>query len=262
MKKKVTEKYTFEKIIDFHYWIPGKLITLYVTRNKDYTFQPGQFARIGIPNFHGDLNNHEILWRAYSIVNAPYDSYFEFYIIIIPSGKFSQKLVKLRPKDNLYVEKQSYGFLTLNEFIGGDTLWLIATGTGLSSYISILHDSKTWMQFKHVILIHGTREIKELTYLHKIEKWKNLISENNRFKYVPITTRESIAGIPQKRITTLLNEGILEKLVGKDLDPTSSRVMLCGNPNFIIEARKLLSVRGFSTGRRGNYGNLAIERYW
>ena len=30
----------------------------------------------------------------------------------------------------------------------------------------------------------------------------------------------------------------------------------------LTDARKILGERGFATGRRGNIGNLAVEKYW
>ena len=41
-----------------------------------------------------------------------------------------------------------------------------------------------------------------------------------------------------------------------------ARIMLCGNPDMLADARKLLGERGFKPGRRGIPGNLAVENYW
>ncbi len=257
-------KFTCEKIIKLHSWIPGKLISLYVTRDKDYYFKAGQFARIGISDKMG-IEDSKNLWRAYSIVSAPQETtYLEFYFIVIPNGTCSQILAKLVPNDELYVQRVSYGFLTIDQFINGEDLWLIASGTGLSAYISILRDLRTWSLFKNIILVHGVRQFEELTYGEEIKRWEqiNINYIGTRFKYLPITTREKFPGMPQERLTTLLKSGELERLVGRDLDSKNSRVMLCGNPTMLKTAREILRIRGFCSGRNGMHGNLVLEKYW
>ncbi|MNR62721.1 Ferredoxin--NADP reductase [compost metagenome] len=68
--------------------------------------------------------------------------------------------------------------------------------------------------------------------------------------------------MPQERLTTLIADGRLEQLAGQPLDPERAKVMLCGNPDMLADARKLLGERGFKPGRRGIPGNLAVENYW
>ncbi|MCY1460553.1 Flavodoxin/ferredoxin--NADP reductase [compost metagenome] len=68
--------------------------------------------------------------------------------------------------------------------------------------------------------------------------------------------------MPQERLTTLIADGRLEQLAGQPLAPEHAKVMLCGNPGMLADARKLLGERGFKPGRRGIPGNLAVENYW
>ncbi len=259
-----TSKFTYQKVIKSHFWVPGKLFSLYVTRYKDYHFLSGQFARISIPSQSQNYNLRNI-WRAYSIVTGPKQPYLEFYVVIIPGGILSQNLSKLKPNDELCIDNKAYGFLTIDQFTNGGDLWLIASGTGLSAYISILRDARTWSSFKKIILIHGVRKCEELTYSKDIKKFDEMNQKNSckkRFQYLPLVTRETIPGIPKARITTLLENGKLEMMLDRNLDPSLSKVMLCGNPQMLTETRKLLRLRGFYPGRRGAYGNIAMEKYW
>lgn len=64
--------------------------------------------------------------------------------------------------------------------------------------------------------------------------------------YLPIATRETLPGMPQARLTTLIADGRLEQLAGQPLDPQRAKIMLCGNPAMLADARKLLSERGFA----------------
>ena len=177
-------------------------------------------------------------------------------------------MARLAPGDALYVEKAPYGFLTLERFAPGGDLWLLASGTGLSAYLSILRDPAVWSAYRRIILVHGVRTAEELAYREEIEslaRRPDLVShfatDPRKLVYLPIATREALPGMPQERLTTLIADGRLE-LAGQALDPETTRVMLCGNPAMLADARKLLGERGFKTGRRGIPGNLAVENYW
>ena len=67
-----------------------------------------------------------------------------------------------------------------------------------------------------------------------------------------------IAGHPDLELAFVSSR----ELAGQRLDPAQAKVMLCGNPDMLADARKLLGERGFKPGRRGIPGNLAVENYW
>jgi ferredoxin--NADP+ reductase len=254
------EKYTRQTVTHVRAWVPGKLFSLRVSRDPAYAFLPGQFARLGLPAENADgCDAAPSLWRAYSMVSAPQETELEFYSIVVPEGQFSPRLARLRPGDTLYVDRTPFGFLTLERFADGEDLWLLATGTGLSAYMSILRDPAARRRFRRVVLAHGVRAAEELAYRDEIQA---LASQDPGLIYLPIATRETLPGMPQARLTALIVDGGLERLAGLELDPARSRVMLCGNPAMLSDARKLLGERGFAPGRRGIPGNLAVENYW
>jgi len=252
--------YTRETILSRTDWVAGKLFSLCVTRPAGYAFDAGQFARLGLPA--SDDSSEPTLWRAYSMVSAPGDAWLAFYSIVVPEGEFTPRLAGLRVGDAVYVNASAFGFLTLARFTPARDLWLLATGTGLSAYLSMLRDAQTWRQFERIFLVHGVRSADELAYREELENWRDFQQASNRLMYLPIATREPLPGRPQARLTTLIANGGLEAAAGAALDPAHSRVMLCGNPEMVMDARKLLGERGFKTGRRGIPGNLAVENYW
>ncbi|NEN76333.1 ferredoxin--NADP reductase [Pelistega sp. NLN82] len=252
------QRYTKETITDIRYWVDNKLFSIKTTRSPEFQFKPGQFARLGLPE---QENGEPTLWRGFSMVNPVDSTDLEFYAVVVPDGQFSPRLAALSIGDSLYIDKTPVGFLTLDNFPnGGKTLWLLATGTGLSAYLSIIHDATTWERFDQVVLCHGVRYINELSYQETIAQWKS--QWGDRFIYLPLPTREPHAHYPQKRLTHLIEHDELAKLAGVDLNPATDCVMLCGNPDMLTEARKILSEKGFAAGRRGNIGNLAVEKYW
>lgn len=258
------QKHAKETVLSTHEWVPGKLFSVTVSRPENFSFKAGQFARLGLT--HPDHPDAEpTIWRAYSLVNAPDQPELEFYAIVVPDGEFSPRLAQLKPGDSLYIDRTLFGFLTLDRFEPGGTLWLIATGTGLSAYLSMLHDPATWNSFEHIILVHGVRTCAELAYKELITSWKSQSGSapfNARFTYLPIPTQESLPGTPKARITTLLENGQLEVLAKTPLNPATDKIMLCGNPAMVTDARALLKTKGFAAGRRGVPGNLAVENYW
>ena len=252
------QRYTKEHVTHIKHWANNKLFSITTTRSPEFTFKPGQFARLGLPENSGDEPS---IWRGFSMVNAVDAPHLEFYAVVVPDGQFSPRLAQLNVGDTIYIDKSPIGFLTLDNFPnGGENLWLLATGTGLSAYLSILQDPKTWQLFDNVILCHGVRFADELSYQELIHSWQQ--TWGKRFVYLPLPTREAYQDLPQQRLTTLIEQDQLASLAGISLDPHNSCVMLCGNPDMLTEARKLLGDRGFATGRRGNIGNLAVEKYW
>jgi len=105
-----TEKYTAERITEVRAWTPS-LFSFKTTRHRGFRFVAGQFARLGVRNESG-----AIVWRAYSIVSAPYDEHLEFYSIVVPGGAFTTRLAGLKAGDDILVEKMNYGYLTTDRF--------------------------------------------------------------------------------------------------------------------------------------------------
>ena len=59
-----------------------------------------------------------------------------------------------------------------------------------------------------------------------------------------------------------MEAGAYEAIVGAPLDPLSTHVYLCGNPDMVQDLRQQLLGLGFSLATRTHKGNLHVERYW
>src|SRR5438045_2355136 len=153
------DKYTTETLTDVRPWTES-LFSFRTTRDRGYRFVPGQFARLGVR----DRECGEIVWRAYSIASAAYDEHLEFFSVVVPGGAFTSRLSKLREGDPILVERRSYGFLSTDRFEGGRDLWMLATGTGLAPFLSILHDFNTWEHYENLVLVQSVRTQSELAY--------------------------------------------------------------------------------------------------
>lgn len=250
------EKFSVEKVLSVHRWTPT-LFSFTLTRPAHFKFSAGQFARIGLKV------KDDLVVRAYSIVSSPFDETLEFFSIVVPEGAFTSNLQYLKVDDELYLEKISYGFLTLARYqlpLPQD-LWLLATGTGLAPFISMLQDFSTWENYQHIYLVYSVRSAAELAYVEKIQEIAASFGEGHTgFKFIPVITRDPNAAL-HERLPVLIENGELEKTADQLLNPASSHVMLCGNPQMVEDTKEALKRRGLTMNRRGE-GNIAVENYW
>ncbi|MNI45968.1 Ferredoxin--NADP reductase [compost metagenome] len=253
------EKFTQQTLLDVQSLTPN-LFTLRTTRDPGFRFRSGQFARLGVTKPDGST-----VWRAYSMVSSPFDEFLEFFSIVVPGGEFTSELSRLGVGDTLLVERQAFGYLTLDRFVDGRDLWLLATGTGVAPFLSILQDFEVWERFERILLVYSVREGAELAYQELIAglSQRDYLAEYaHKLQFIPTVTRESRAGALNGRITTLLDNGELERVAGVPMTAEHSRVMLCGNPQMIDDTRKLLKQRDMNLSLSRRPGQVAVETYW
>jgi ferredoxin--NADP+ reductase len=253
------DKFTRQILSDVQVWSPS-LFSLRCSRDSGFRFRAGQFARLGVQKADGT-----VVWRAYSMVSAPHDEFLEFFSIVVPGGEFTSELSRLKAGDSLLVDRQAYGFLTLDRFADGRDLWLLASGTGLAPFLSILQDFEVWQRFERIVLVYSARTAGELAYqslIHGLEDLEHLTEYAGKLTYLPLVTREQAPGCLHGRITTLLTSGELERGAGLSLNPEHSRLMLCGNPQMIDDTRQLLKQRDLQLSLTRRPGQVAVENYW
>ena len=253
------EKFTRQQLLSVQPW-SSTLFSLRCTRDPGFRFRPGQFARLGVRKASGS-----IIWRAYSLVSAPHDEFLEFFSIVVPGGEFTSELSRLQVGDELLVERQPFGFLTLDRFVDGRDLWLLASGTGLAPFLSILQDPEVWQRFARIVLVYSARSRQELAYqalIQGLQQRDYLQDYAGQFVYLPLVTREQVPGTLHGRVTTLLANGELERAAGFALEPEQGRVMLCGNPQMIDDCRALLKARDMQLSLTRRPGQVAVENYW
>ncbi|MFD2645287.1 ferredoxin--NADP reductase [Pseudomonas japonica] len=253
------EKYTRQTLLDVQPLTPS-LFSLRTTRDAGFRFRAGQFARLGVTKADGS-----VVWRAYSMVSSPFDEHLDFYSIVVPGGEFTSELSRLREGDELLIDRQAFGYLTLDRFVDGRDLWLLATGTGIAPFLSILQDFEAWERFERIKLVYSVREARELAYLDLIaglEQRDYLAEYAGKLQFIPVVTREQHPGALNGRITTLIENGELERAAGLELTPEHSRVMLCGNPEMIDDTRKVLKARELNLSLSRRPGQVAVETYW
>lgn len=215
-------------------------------------FEAGQFVRIAL-----DINGERVA-RPFSFVNAPAEPGAEFYGIVVPEGLLSPALAKVQPGDRLFVADNPSGFLVLSEVPEAPVLWMLATGTGLAPFVSILRDGTVWTRHPRVVLVHGVRRAAELAYREELET----LAKTRPLTYLPMTTREPVPGLLQGRIPAAIADGRLEAAAGARLTAEGNQVMLCGNPDMLRDVQAQLAARGMKKHRRRSPGQITTEAFW
>jgi ferredoxin--NADP+ reductase len=255
-----TEKFTVQHVLSWHEWAPT-LFSFRVSRDPAYHFVPGQFARMGQRKEDGSM-----VWRAFSVCSPPSADYLEFFAVVVPHGEFTSLLYARRVGAEMLVEKPAQGFLTADRLWRGEgpkDLWMLATGTGLGPYVSMLSDPEVWKHFEHLVVVHSARHEAELGYADQLTAWSKASDfPGGKLSYVPAVTRDPETAFLKGRIPALIESGELEKAAGVPLDLARSRFMLCGNPEMVEQTRALLKAKGFTNDRRLVPGHIAVENYW
>jgi ferredoxin--NADP+ reductase len=234
-----------------HQWSDGLFSMQFDTPAID--FKAGQYTKVAL-----DIDGERI-GRPYSLVNTPGEAPLEIYFNEVPEGPLTPRLSDLEPGDPVWVLASAGGTFTLESVQPSRTLWLLATGTALGVYLSILRTNEPWDKFERVILVHGVRNRTELTYASTLSAIAG--QRGNRFSFLPTLSREQNPTGLKGRITDLLTSGALEAKVGEPIDKESSHVMLCGNAAMIKDVKTILEARGLARHRRHAPGQYSTEQY-
>ena len=246
-----------ERVLSVHHWT-DRLFTFTTTRDTSLRFSNGHFTMIGLR-----VNNKPLL-RAYSIVSPNYEEHLEFLSIKVPDGPLTSRLQHIQPGDTLIVGKKPTGTLVADYLLPGKRLYLLATGTGLAPFMSIIRDPDVYERFERIVLVHGVRQIDELAYhelLTEDLKAHEFLGElvTNQLLYYPTVTRQAYHNMG--RVTEIIETGkIFEDLDLPMLDPIHDRVMICGSPAMLRDLKHMLEARGFKEGNTSTPGAFVIER--
>ena len=164
----------------------------------------------------------------------------------------------------LIAEEKATGTLEEANVLPGKNLYLIATGTGLAPFLSIIRDPEIYENFDKVILVHGCRYVEELAYREIItehlpnnEYFGDVVRE--KLIYYPTVTREKYQ--TNGRITDLLKSGKLASDIGlPQVTVDDDRFMLCGSPSMLKDLGHMLQAQGFRETRKGELGHYVVER--
>ena len=229
------------------------LFSIQVEADAD-EFIAGQFTSLAL-----DIDGQRVA-RPYSYLTPPGQQPLEFFLYRAIGGALSTALIEMGPGEKVWVKSPANGFFVLREIPPCEDMWMLATGTGISPYFSILNTDEPWQRFKRVVLVHAVRLEVDLRYQQLIDALKEKHGE--RFVFQAFVSREEVPGSIQGRIPGAINDGELERSTGIEVTPDKSHFMLCGNPDMVRDTTEALKERSFAKNRRRAPGHITIENYW
>lgn len=246
-----------ERVVAIRHW-NDRLFSFRTTRRADFRFESGQFVMLGL-----EIDGRPLL-RAYSIASASYAEYLEFFSIKVENGPLTSRLKEIRSGDAVLLGQKPTGTLLIDNLKPGRNLFLVATGTGLAPFLSIVQEPAVYERFEKVIVAHGCRYRNELAYAdflaHELGE-NELIGDwaKERLLYYPAVTRDPMPGQP--RLTDLLaSSRLTADLFLPPPDPDADRFMLCGSTAMLHDMRTLLVERRFSEGSQAAAGEYVYEK--
>jgi ferredoxin--NADP+ reductase len=233
-------------------WTPD-LITLRLDHLPG-PFQAGQFFNLA------SEADGSLIRRSYSAASAPGEP-LEFFLSRVEGGALTPLLFALKEGDSLLLDPKPLGFFTLAEVPEAKRLWVVATGTGLGPFISMLRSEGVLARFEQVVVVHGVRHKEQLAYRAELS---TLSAESDRIRYVPVVSgpgETSTNGELLGRITSVFADGRLIDEAGSAFDQ-NCHMLMCGNPQMITDMAALLKDAGFEKHRRREPGHFNFEKYW
>ncbi len=237
-------------------------------------FKAGQFAVLGLPGSsprHPSCDTEEtpadpakLIRRAYSIASSPEErEYIEFYIMKVSSGALTPRLWNLKPGDPLWIGPKFTGMFTLDEVPGDANIVLMATGTGLAPYMSMLRSFLLHESSRRIAALHGARHSWDLGYRSELQTLNRLFAN---FNYFPVLDEPEKEAMPWTGHTGFVQElwsnHVIAEHWGFEPTPDNTHIFLCGNPLMIKAAVSLLEGRGFKEHTKKTPGEIHLEKFW
>jgi ferredoxin--NADP+ reductase len=236
-------------------------------------FEAGQFAALALPGSaerhpeadpdREDVEPDKLIKRVYSIASSSKaKEYIEFYITMVRSGSLTPRLFNLKMGDRIDLGKKAVGMFTLDQVPTGNNVVLIATGTGIAPYISMIRSNAMLAGKNHIAVIHGAANSWDLGYSSEL----NLIeSISDKFNYLPTILE------PQKEhakwngdtrfIQDMWTGNVIEKAWGFKPTPDNTHVFLCGNPKMTSSMQEALEKEGFIEHSKRTPGQIHVEKW-
>ncbi len=236
-------------------------------------FKSGQFIALGLPASAQRLKDgipenvtyddpDKLIKRAYSIASSSTQEFVEFYITLVHSGALTPRIFNLKVGDKIWMGKRATGMFTLDEINDNQNVVLIATGTGVAPYMSMLR-SNILHRKGNISVIHGAANSWDLGYSSELQLLESMFPN---FYYHPTITEADKEPAGWNGDTRFIDEiwktgTIFQKWKMKPT-PNDTHIFLCGNPNMISGMVELLEKENFKVHRKKDPGQIHYEEFF
>ena len=140
---------------------------------------------------------------------------------------------------------------------------MIATGTGLAPYMSMLTTHLMCGAAQAHCRITRRAPFLGPGLPRRTENLQHLCSN---FTYMPIISRPSDEPVPWTGRTgyvqDLWRSGVIADAWGFEPSPDDTHIFLCGSPAMIDQTVEMLCAEGYREHTRKEPGQIHVERYW
>jgi ferredoxin--NADP+ reductase len=237
-------------------------------------FQSGQFAVVGLPASaprtpladpeEPSADPERFIRRAYSIASPSLPGeHLELFLTLVRSGELTPRLFALQPGARVWLGPKITGLFTLAEVPADQNVVMVATGTGLAPYMSMLRAGITANPNRRIAVLVGARHSWDLGYTAELTTLARVCPN---FCYLPIVSRPQDE--PTKwggaigHVQSLWRDGALELAFGRKPTASDTHVFLCGSPRMTEDMTALLTEAGFTVHEKNKPGQIHVEKYW
>jgi ferredoxin--NADP+ reductase len=202
-------------------------------------FEPGQYMTIGL------FADGKLWQRPYSVASAPRvagDEGYEFYVRLVPINRFTTLLWRVDEGHRMRMIGPKGRFML--EPDDDRTHLYLSTGTGIAPFISMVRQTMADGKPRRTVLVNGCSYVDELGYRDEMKRWEG--DPAYRFTYVPTISRPAEPRNAGWTGRSGRVEAVVESICHDlHLRPDSTVVYICGNPDMILNAERVLMDRGF-----------------
>ena len=239
-------------------------------------YVPGHFTALGLPGSASRCilaepeisppDPDKLIKRVYCIASSPANREFlEFYVALVPGGALSPRLFNLKIGDRIWLSPKINGKFTYDDskVPDGANLVLMATGSGLAPFISMLSTYLRSQPKRKVAIVHGARHSWDLGYRSILMTMQHLRAN---VIYIPVISRPDEEPVPWKGaagyVQDVWKSGAIEKFWAYKPKPDNTHVFMCGSPQMSEEMIELLTQEGFKEDTKNEPGQVHVEKYW
>ncbi len=234
-------------------------------------FDAGQFVGLGLPpeaprckeatTEHKPPQPDKLIKRAYSIASSSTDDMIEFYITLIHSGQLTPRIFALNIGDKIWMGKKAVGMFTLDQIDPESNVIMVATGTGVAPYMSMLR-TNALKRKGNILVIQGAANSWDLGYSSELRLLDNMFPN---FKYYPTITEPEKEpagwGGDTRFVQDIWISGLVKRLWGFKPTPENTHIFLCGNPRMVEGMKELLAKEGFTEHSKKVFGQIHAEEF-
>jgi ferredoxin/flavodoxin---NADP+ reductase len=235
-------------------------------------FKAGQFVTLHLPasaprcaSAQPEIEQLEpgaTIKRAYSIASSSRSKEFiEFYITLVHSGALTPRLFNLNIGDQIGLGTKCVGMFTLDKVPAENNIVLVATGTGVAPYVSMLR-SEALQRPGKIAVIHGAANSWDLGYSSELMLLQTITP---KFSYIPTIINPQNEPVEWRGETRMVQDiwtsDSIEKKWGFRPAADNTHVFLCGNPRMVDAMCGALESDGFTENKPKQPGQIHVERW-